>query len=86
MSPRDEVDPVETPLDPNGTQLQPPLSGTVDDNDDTDDEHWDENEPPDRALTDTRNAADEFRLEEPEEDGDADAVAADTDEDDADSE
>ena len=45
-----EIDPVESPLDPDTVQTQPPLSGTVDDDDDTDDERWDENEAPTRQL------------------------------------
>ena len=74
-----EIDPLESPLDPDATQLQPPLSGTVDDNDDTDDEHWDENEPPDRALSTRTETQDEFRLDEPEEDAGADSAADDED-------
>ena len=66
-----DIDPVEIPLDPEETPLQPPLSGTVDDADDVDDERDDENEAPGRAVsgeTDTRN---EFRLDEREEDDDS---------------
>lgn len=50
MSISPEIDPNEIPLDPQETQ--PPLRGTVDDNDDADDERWDENEAPDHAVTD----------------------------------
>jgi hypothetical protein len=73
---------MESPLDPDATQMQPPLSGTVDDNDDADDEHWDENEPPDRALSTRSETQDEFRpdeLEELEEDADEDLAADDED-------
>jgi hypothetical protein len=31
-----EIDPTESPLDPDATQMQPPVSGTVDDDDDED--------------------------------------------------
>jgi len=48
-------------LDPDETQTQPPLSGTVDDNDDVDDEREDENEAPDRALSDETDTRNEFR-------------------------
>ena len=45
-----EIDPVEIPLeDLEKAQTQPPLSGTVDDYDDVDDERDDENEAPTRA-------------------------------------
>ena len=68
MANSQEIDPMESPLDPDATQMQPPLSGTVDDADDADDEHWDENEPPDRALSTRSETKDEFRLDEREED------------------
>ena len=61
MGSSQEVDPAETPLDPDETQTQPPLSGTVDDNDDVDDEREDENEAPDRALSDETDTRNEFR-------------------------
>ena len=63
-----EIDPTETPLDPDVTEMQPPLSGTVDDDDEVDDERWDENEAPDRQLSATTEARDESRLDEREED------------------
>jgi hypothetical protein len=50
----------------------------VDDNDDVDDERWDENEPPDRALSaesETRDS--DFRLDEREEDAGEDLAADD---------
>lgn len=78
-----EVDPAETPLDPDEIQGQPPLSGTVDDDDDADDERWDENEPPDKALSDREETLDEFPREQIEED--ADEGPADDDEDGIDS-
>jgi hypothetical protein len=56
-----EIDPTETPLDPDVTQIEPPLSGTVDDDDDMDDERWDENEPPERWVKDTNPTRDELR-------------------------
>jgi hypothetical protein len=65
------ADPIEIPLEPDEAQTQPPLSGTVDDNDDTDDERWDENEAPERALTDETDTRAEFRLDEREEDDDS---------------
>jgi len=49
-----EIDPTQTPLDPDATQMQPPLSGTVDDDDNSDDERWDENEAPTREPKHTR--------------------------------
>jgi hypothetical protein len=58
-----ETDPTETPLDPDVTQMQPPLSGTPDDDDDSDDERWDENEPPDRWVKDSDETRDELRPE-----------------------
>ena len=71
MATRPEVDPIESPLDPDATQLQPPLTGTVDD-DNSDDEHWDENEAPARASSDEDHTLrDEFRLDEREEEKDA---------------
>jgi hypothetical protein len=76
-----EINPAETPLDPDETQTQPPLSGTVDDNDETDDEHWDENEAPERALSDKTDTRGEFRLDEREEDADDDSSVDDEDED-----
>ena len=72
-----EIDPVESPLDPDTVQTQPPLSGTVDDDDDTDDERWDENEAPTRQLADRGETRDEFRLDEQEEDTDEDSTAED---------
>jgi hypothetical protein len=85
-----EIDPTETPLDPDVTEMQPPLSGTVDDDDDVDDERWDENEAPERQLSDTTEARDEFRLDEREEepglDAGADENALSDDEDAAESE
>ena len=59
-----ELDPTQTPLDPDTAQVQPPLSGTVDDNDDADDERADENEAPTRKFTDHETTRDEFRLDE----------------------
>ncbi len=60
-TPNREIDPTETPLDPDVTQMQPPLSGTPDDDDNSDDERWDENEPPDRWVKDSNEARDEVR-------------------------
>jgi len=68
-----ENDPTESPLDPDATQMQPPLSGTVDDDDDRDDERWDENEAPIRKLSDRGETLEEFRLDEREEDNNQDA-------------
>jgi hypothetical protein len=70
-----EIDPTESPLDPDATQMQPPVSGTVDDDDDADDEHWDENEPPDRALSTRSETQDELPLDEREEDAAEDPAA-----------
>jgi hypothetical protein len=74
-----EIDPGETPLDPDEAQTQPPLSGTVDDDDDVDDERADENEAPTRQLSDTYDTRDEFRLDEREEDSDDDSESDDAD-------
>src|SRR5579862_6485826 len=63
-----ESDPLETPLDPDTTQMQPPLSGTVDDDDNADDERWDENEAPTRAVSGTSEGEDEFQIDEQDED------------------
>ena len=63
-----DIDPLEIPLDPEGTSMQAPLSGTVDDGDDIDDEREDENEAPVRAVSDKTDTRDEFRLDEREED------------------
>lgn len=79
MAKSQEIDPVESPLDPDATQMQPPLSGTVDDDDDVDDERWDENEAPERALSDQTETRDEFRLDEREEDAGEDPAADDED-------
>jgi hypothetical protein len=79
MAKKQKIDPIESPLDPDATQTQPPLSGTVDDNDDVDDERWDENEPPDRPLSARSETQDEFRLDEPEEDVGEDSAAGDVD-------
>lgn len=74
-TPNQEIDPTETPLDPDVTQIEPPLSGTVDDDDNSDDEHWDENEPPDRWVKDTDDTRDgpESVSEGPDEDPDAES-------------
>ena len=78
MAERREIDPIESPLDPDATQMQPPLSGTVDDSDDVDDERWDENEPPDRALSAESETPDSaFRLDKQEEDTNEDLAADD---------
>jgi len=82
MGSSQEMDPVGTPLDPDETQTQPPLSGTVDDNDDVDDEREDENEAPDRALSDETDTRNEFRLDEREEDVDDDSSVDAEEEDD----
>ena len=66
MTEKPEKDPLETPL-----------SGTVDDDDNVDDERWDENEAPTRAVRDTREGDEEFQLEEPEEDTDEDLTEED---------
>ncbi len=70
MSPP-EIDPPELPLDPAESGTQPPLSGTVDDDDNRDDENADENEVPIRESRDSQEARDEFRLDEREEDRDS---------------
>ncbi len=72
-------EPLETPLDPDETPIEPPLSGTVDDNDDVDDERWDENEAPERALSDETDTRSEFLLDEREEDADAESIDDDED-------
>jgi hypothetical protein len=64
MGTSQQIDPTETPLDPDEPQERPPLSGTVDDADDADDERWDENEPPDKQLKDRSETLDEFPREE----------------------
>ena len=66
-TPNREIDPTETPLDPDVTQMQPQLSGTSDDDDNSDDERWDENEPPDHWVKDSNEARDELR---PDDDAD----------------
>ena len=63
-----ELDPTQTPLDPDSAQMPPPLSGTIDDNDEADDERPDENEAPTRQLSDGEKTRDEFRLDEREDD------------------
>jgi len=68
MTTSPEIDPLEIPLDPEETPMQPPLSGTVDDADDVDDERDDENEAPVRALSDETDTRNEFQLDEREED------------------
>lgn len=68
-----ELDPTQTPLDPDAPQMQPPLSGTVDDNDEADDERWDENAAPTRQLSDTGDTREEFRLDKREKDADEDS-------------
>jgi hypothetical protein len=77
-----DINSVESPLEPDdGQQMQPPLSGTVDDNDEQDDERWDENEAPVRALNDKSETRGEFRLDAREEDADiVDGDIADVDE------
>jgi len=77
------IDPIEIPLEPDEGQTQLPLSGTVDDNDETDDERWDENEAPERALTDETDTRAEFRLDEREDEDDS--SVDDEDEDDTES-
>jgi hypothetical protein len=77
-----EIDPIETPLDSDGTTTQPPLSGTVDDADDVDDERADENEAPTRALSDETDTRNEFRLDEREEAEDDDSSVDDEEDDD----
>ncbi len=81
MATTPNIDPLEIPLDPEEAQMQTPLSGTVDDDDAVDDERWDENEPPERALTDETDTRSEFRLDEREEDTDDDLDVDDEDED-----
>jgi hypothetical protein len=85
MARKQEIDPIETPLDPDETAIEPPLSGTVDDDDDVDDERWDENEAPTRELSDQTESREEFRLDEREEDDD-DLEADDDDSEDEDEE
>ena len=60
----EDINPVEIPLDPAEAAAQPPLSGTVDDFDDVDDEREDENEAPVRAASDETDVKNEFRLDE----------------------
>jgi hypothetical protein len=79
MATQREIDPSETPLDPDATQMQPPLSGTVDDDDNRDDERWDENEAPTRKPSDRGETPEELRLDEREEELDREVG---TDEDD----
>ena len=86
MATSPEIDPTGTPLDPEEIPIEPPLSGTVDDNDDVDDERWDENEAPERALGDETDTRNEFRLDEREEDTDDDSSVDDEDEDDEEAE
>jgi hypothetical protein len=81
MTTSQEIDPSLIPLDPEETEMQVPLSGTVDDNDDTDDEHEDENDAPERALSDETDTRGEFRLDEREEDDDSSVDDDDEDED-----
>ena len=69
--PARDPDPRESELEADTTE-QPPLSGTVDDDDDRDDEHWDENEAPVQELSDRQETRDEFRLDEREEDPEVD--------------
>lgn len=76
MSPR-EIDPSELPLDPAEAGPQAPSSGTVDDDDNRDDESPDENEAPTRELSDLRETRDEFVLDKREEDRDSPAHGAD---------
>ena len=66
-----EIDPSELPLDLDEAGIEPPLSGTVDDDDNRDDEREGENEAPARETRDTQEARDEFRLDEREETPDA---------------
>jgi hypothetical protein len=80
MTTSPEIDPVEVPLEPGEAEMQAPPSGTEED--DADDEHWDENEPPDRALSDETDTRNELRLDEPEEDVDDDVSVDEDDEDD----
>ena len=62
-----EIDPSELPIDPQNAAIEPPLSGTVDDDDNRDDERQDENEAPTRELSDAQEAREEFRLDERDE-------------------
>ena len=68
MNNSQDLAPFVNPSDPEEIPTQPPLSGTVDDADDVDDEREDENEAPVRAASDGTDARDEFRLDEREED------------------
>ena len=86
MARKQEIDPIETPLDPDEIATQPPLSGTVDDDDEVDDERSDENEAPTRELSDQTESREEFRLDEREEDEDDDSEADDDDSEDEDEE
>ncbi len=65
--PLPEIDPPEVPLDPEEADPGPPLSGTVDDDDNRDDEHPEENEAPVRESRDTQELPEEFQLDEREE-------------------
>jgi hypothetical protein len=64
---KEDIDPSELPLDLQNTAAEPPLSGTVDDDDNRDDEHEDENEAPTREARDTQETREEFQLDEREE-------------------
>jgi len=77
MSPNNEIDPIESPLDPDTVEGQVPLSGTVDDDDNMDDERWDENEAPSRPVSDRAATPDEFRRDERETDADEDLTNKD---------
>lgn len=65
---RPEIDSPEIPPDPDETDPGPPLSGTVDDDDNRDDERPEENEAPVRESRDSEETPEEFRLDEREED------------------
>lgn len=63
-----ETDSPEIPPDPDEAGPGPPLSGTVDDDDNRDDENPQENEAPVRESRDSQETPEEFRLDEREED------------------
>jgi hypothetical protein len=63
-----EIDPPEIPPDPDEGDPGPPLSGTVDDDDNRDDERPEENEAPVRESRDSQELPEEFQLDEREED------------------
>lgn len=58
-----------------------PTSGTEDDNDDRDDEHWGENEVPMRALDEGTETPEEFEIDERDQLGHSEEEDTEEDED-----